>query len=197
MIYRYIDLIEKYKNYKNSKAKIQREIADGKYYKIIRGLYTDDLSINGYLVANFIVQPSYLSFEYALSKYGLIPEKVVTYTSATTLTKHNKLYKTIVGDFSFTDVPIEVWPLGIKLYTENDYTYLLATPEKALCDLLYKTTPVSNVNQLKDLIFNDFRIDEQMFYKLNKNDIILLCGYYKRKNLKLLNKMLVDGENYE
>ena len=36
-----------------------------------------------------------------------------------------------------------------------------------------------------------------MFYKLNKNDIILLCGYYKRKNLKLLNKMLVEGEHYE
>lgn len=194
MIYRYNELIEKYKNYKNVKDKIKREVADGKYYKIIRGLYIDDLNINGYLVANFIEQPSYLSFEYALSKHGLIPEKVVTYTSATTLTKHNKFYKTILGDFSFTDVPVEVWSLSVKLYTENNYTYLLATPEKALCDLLYKTTPVSNVAQLKDLIFNDFRIDEQKFYKLNRNDIILLCDYYKRRNLNLLSKMLIEGE---
>ena len=89
------ELMEKYRNYKNPKAKIKREIDDGKYFKLIRGVYEDNLNVEGYLLANIIESPSYLSFEYALSKYGLIPERVLHYTSATTLKKHNKIVNNV------------------------------------------------------------------------------------------------------
>lgn len=71
---------------------------------------------------------------------------------------------------------------------------MIATPEKALCDLLYKKEPIYSVKQLKELLFNDLRIDEDEFNKLNKEEIISFCDYYKKKNLNFLKKMLYEGK---
>lgn len=194
MIYKYDELLIKYSNYKNPKDKIQREINEGKYFRLKKELYEDNINVDGYLLANSIESPSYLSFEYVLSRYGLIPEKVNVYTCATTLKKHNKFVGNIFGKFYYTDVPKSVWNIGIKIIKENDYTYMIATPEKALCDLLYKKEPVYSVKQLKELLFNNLRIDEDEFNKLNKKDMISICDYYKKRNLNYLKQML-RGEN--
>ncbi len=188
------ELLEKYKNYSNPKDKIKREIDSGKFYKVNRGIYEDNINVEGYLLANVIESPSYLSFEYALSKYGLILEQVKVYTSATTLKRHNKYISNIFGNYYYTDIPVDVWNMGIIIKEENNYTYMIATPEKALCDLLYKKPQVTSVKQLKELLFDDLRIDEEDFSKLNKEAIISICDYYKRKNLKILKKMLL-GDN--
>lgn len=194
MIYKYSELLLKYSKYKNPKDKIKREIINGKYFRLKKELYEDNIKVDGYLLAGYIEAPSYLSFEYALAKYGLIPEKVNVYTCATTLKKHNKLVENIFGRFYYTDIPKIVWNVGIKIVIENEYTYMIATPEKALCDLLYKKEPIYSVKQLKELLFNDLRIDEEEFNKLNKKDIILICDHYKKKNLNYLKKML-KGED--
>lgn len=197
MIIKYDELLMKYKNYKNPKDKIKREIDEGKYYRLKNGLYEDNINIDGYLLAGSIEAPSYLSFEYVLSRYGLIPERVKVYTSATTLKKHNKLVKNIFGEYYYTDVPVTVWSLGINIITENEYTFMIATPEKALCDLLYKKEPVYSIKQLKKLLFENLRIDETQFYALNKEDIISICDSYKKKNLNFLKKMLIGGVDDE
>lgn len=191
------ELMEKYRNYKNPKVKIKREIDDGKYFKLIRGVYEDNLNVEGYLLANIIESPSYLSFEYALSKYGLIPERVLHYTSATTLKKHNKIVNNVFGNYFYTDIPLQVWRYGINRVKEGNYVYLIAIPEKALCDLLYKETPLTSIKQLKKLLFEDLRIDEDLFYELDKEKIISICDLYRKKNLNLLKKMLMKEENDE
>lgn len=197
MIYKYNELLLKYSHYKNPKDKIKREIDNGKYFKLKKELYEDNIKVEGYLLANYIESHSYLSFEYALAKYNLIPEKVNVYTCATTLKKHNKLVENIFGKYYYSDVPNIVWNIGIKIITENEYTYMIATPEKALCDLLYKKEPVYSVKQLKELLFDDLRIDEDEFSKLNKKDIISICDYYKKKNLNFLKDLLKGREIYE
>ena len=68
---------ENLKEYSNKNTKICREIKKGNLIKIINGLYETDSSVNGYLLAGSIYGPSYLSFEFALSYYGMIPEKVI------------------------------------------------------------------------------------------------------------------------
>ena len=73
----------KLKEYSNKNNKISREIKDGNLYKIITGLYETNPNTPGYLLAGNIYGPSYISFEYALSFYGLIPERVSTITCAT------------------------------------------------------------------------------------------------------------------
>lgn len=69
--------------YSNKDTKICREVKNGNLIKIINGLYETDSNINGYLLAGSIYGPSYLSFDFALYYYGLIPEKVTAFTSAT------------------------------------------------------------------------------------------------------------------
>ena len=58
-------------NYSNKNNKISRDIWDGKLFKIINGLYETNANTPGYLLAGSIYGPSYISFEYALSYYGL------------------------------------------------------------------------------------------------------------------------------
>lgn len=197
MIYYYDELLLKYKNYKNPKDKIQREINEGKYFRLKKGLYEDNIKVDGYLLAGLIEAYSYLSFEYALSKYGLIPERTYVYTSATTLTKHNKKVENVFGLYTYTDIPLSVWDKEVKIITEGDYTYMISTPEKALCDLLYKKEPVYSIKQLKELMFEDLRIDEDEFYCLDKEKIIKLCDHYGKRNLKILKKMLIGEINNE
>ena len=65
---------ENLNGYSNKNTKICREIKKGNLIKIINGLYETNPSINGYLLARSIYGPSYLSFKFALSYYGVIPK---------------------------------------------------------------------------------------------------------------------------
>ncbi|MCQ2749052.1 MAG: hypothetical protein MJ246_03440 [Clostridia bacterium] len=64
------------KNYKNVDTKISREISKGNLIKLKNGLYETDPNTSGMYLASAIYGPSYISFEYALYYYDLIPERV-------------------------------------------------------------------------------------------------------------------------
>ena len=81
-------------DYSNKNNKISRDIRDEKLFKIVTGLYETNPNTPGYLLAGSIYGPSYISFEYALSYYGLIPEKVTTITCATLDKKKKKIFTT-------------------------------------------------------------------------------------------------------
>lgn len=173
-------------SYSNKNNKISRDIRDGKLFKIITGLYETDPNTPGYLLAGSIYGPSYISFEYALSFYGLIPERVTTITCATFDKKKRKQYETDFGIFIYRDVPVLVYPEEIILKEENNYSYQIATPEKALCDKLYTLTPLNNYSNLENMLFNDLRIDEEGFNKLDVKKIEKLCELYHSTNVDLL-----------
>ena len=42
---------------------------------------------------------------------------------------------------------------------ENNYSYQIAIPEKALCDKLYTLVPLNNYTNLENILFNDLRIN--------------------------------------
>jgi predicted transcriptional regulator of viral defense system len=172
--------------YSNKNTKICRDVKNGNLIKIINGLYETDSSVNGYLLAGSIYGPSYLSFEFALYYYGLIPEKVTSFTSATFDKKKKKMYNNYFGTYMFRDIPKDVYPLGIKLIQEGEYTYQIATPEKALCDKLYTLSPIKNMTELENMLFNDLRIDNNEFRKLNIDDIEQISKVYHSTNVSLL-----------
>ena len=157
------------KNYSNKNTKISREVKKGNLIKIKNGLYENSSNTEGYLLAGTIYGPSYLSFDFALSFYSLIPEKVTVYTSATFNKKKKKIYTNNFGTFLYRDVPNSVYPLGIMLIEDGEYSYQIATPEKALCDKLYTLQPIKNMEELKNVLFNDLRID---VYEFNKFGIL-------------------------
>ena len=154
MLYDIQSLINKYKGYSNLNQKISIECKKGKLIRIKRGLYTDDLVNDKELIANVCYSPSYISFEYALSYYGIIPEYVSTYTSAVYGKKNNKFYSIAGASFEYKSIPNNVFFKGIIiLKNQNGFSYKIASKEKAFCDLLYSKYPVRSITDLKVLLF--------------------------------------------
>ena len=181
---------KKYDEYSNKDTKLARDVKECKIFKIINGLYETDPNTPGYLLAGSIYGPSYISFEYALSYYGLIPERVSTITCATCDKKKKKEYNTDFGTFTYRDVPVLAYPEEIILKEENNYSYQIATPEKALCDKLYTLAPLNNYTNLENMLFNDLRIDEEEFTKLNVEKIERLSELYHSTNIDLLSRYM-------
>ncbi|MCC8044333.1 MAG: hypothetical protein LIP12_02395 [Clostridiales bacterium] len=183
-------LLEEMSSYGNPKAKLSRMVRKGEYHPVVKGLYETDRNVPAYLLAGSIYGPSYISFEYALSFYGLIPEIVYTVTCATFEKKKKKRYETIFGTFIYRDVPSDAFPLELALIQEGDYFYRIANPEKALCDKLYTMSPVANVAELSDLLFDDLRIEESAISELSEEKVRILSERYHSTNVKKLSSML-------
>ena len=186
MLKTHLVLMDELKNYASPAKKIERMVKSGELTRVVRGLYETDPHTPGYLLAASIYGPSYLSFEYALAHHELIPEAVHQYTSASFDKKRAKQYETPFGVFSYRDIPEEAFPYGVQPLIENGYSYRLATPEKALCDELYKLSPCANRVELDQLLFENLRIDRQAFLGLDFTEMEQLASLYQTKNHKLL-----------
>lgn len=184
-------LVSQYKDYKDPIGKIHREAKSGKLIPIRKGLYETDNEVPGHYLAGTIYGPSYLSFEYALSYHGLIPERVFTYTNATFGKNKVKKYNNAFGLYTYRDIPKKAYPYEVQNFIESGYSYVIATAEKALCDRLYIAPPQSSMIRLKTLIFDDLRIEEDDFNNLDKNKLLFLCDLYPSSNMKLLNKIIM------
>ncbi len=188
-------LREQYAYLSDSTGKISRDIKSGKIYPLVKGVYETDANVHGSKLAQFIYGPSYLSFDYVLHVQGLIPEAVYnTFTCATFNKRKTKIHTNYFGTFIYRDVPKEVFHLGVEAFVDGTYSYQVATVEKALCDKLYALSPVSGIEGLRALLFEDLRIDEDGFYKLNKENIVKLAPLYHSTNLNLLIKFIKAGK---
>ena len=183
-------LLEELKNYASPKAKLSHMARKGECILITRGLYETDRSVPAYLLAGSIYGPSYISFEYALSMYGLIPETVHTVTCACFSKKKMKQYSTPFGTFTYRDVPPEAFPLSLELKNEGEYWYRIATAEKALCDLLYTVRPVRNRKELTALLYDDLRMEEAALRALDAALISELAECYHSTNVRKLSLYL-------
>lgn len=183
-------LLEELKEYGSPKSKLSRMAMRGECIPITKGLYETDSNVPAYLLAGSIYGPSYISFEYALGYYGLIPEAVYAVTCATFEKKKKKRYETKFGTFTYRDVPSEAFPLGIRLLQEGEYYYWIAEPEKALCDQLYTISPIPNAKELLRLLTEDLRIEEAELKKMNANKICEYSEAYHTRNIKKLCSLL-------
>ena len=169
---------------------ILRPIKKGLYFH--KSLIQDNL-LSKELLANTILGPSYISFEYALSFYGLIPEAVHKMTSAST--KRSKEFDTELGVFSYKHIKKELFSIGINIEQTQNGNFIIATKEKALCDILYFTKDVSIRSKVSmiDFLEDDLRIDMQ---DLEDVDIDIIEKYYKfskSNKIAILLKVLQKG----
>lgn len=191
MIYDLQSLKIRYKDYANINQKISLECKNGKLTRIKRGLYSDDLISDIEVIANLCYAPSYISFEYALSYYGLIPEYVSTLTSAIYGKKNNKVYKLDNTIFEYSSIPNKVFSKGILLKeNQKGLNYKIASKEKALCDMLYLKYPVRSIKDLKYLLFEDLRIDEDELFTLDKDFINEIAPLYHSNTLNTFLKFI-------
>ncbi len=183
-------LLNELHNYASPSSKLSRMVKNGEIIPLTKGLYETDKHTPAYLLAGSIYGPSYISFDFALSFHGMIPEAVYAVTCATFEKRKVKKYETPLGTFTYRDVPSEAFPLGILLIKEGDYFYRIATAEKALCDKLYTLPPVKNVAQLHILLKDDLRIDDNELKKLNLEIIQELSIHYHTTNVKKLTTLI-------
>ena len=87
--------------------------------------------------------------------------------------------------------------VGVNLEEYEGTTYLIATKEKALCDKLYIMPPVRSLKDIKEMLFDDLRIDEDIIYSLNKDDLKTLSSLYHSNNVSLLAKSVSKAKNHE
>lgn len=87
-----------------------------------------------FLIANRIYEPSYISFDAALSFHNIIPETIYSITSATTKSTREFTINNIRFDYHRIK---KVVYTGYKPIRYMNNTILMASPEKALTDYLY------------------------------------------------------------
>jgi hypothetical protein len=158
-------LMPRLAQYRRPNDKISQWLADQSLIAIKRGLYVCNPSLTGQplslpLIANQLYGPSYVSLDYALSHYGLIPEAVHQITSVTT--RRGKTYDTPLGRFSYERLALRVYSIGIvSTRNEAGHYYLMASKEKALCDKLIQTSNLSIASPASLLSFldQDLRLD--------------------------------------
>lgn len=85
-------------------------------------------------VANALYKPSYISFEYALAYYSIIPEMTYQITSATT--KPTRLFSVGHNAYSYHTIKSEAYT-GYILSQRGERKFYIAEAEKALVDYLY------------------------------------------------------------
>ena len=85
-------------------------------------------------IANRLYRPSYLSFEYILAAYNILPEMPYSVTSATT--KPTRAFAVGERTFSYLTIKRAAFA-GYAPARRAGRTVLIADPEKALVDYLY------------------------------------------------------------
>ncbi len=189
----YALLTDRYKDYAYPKSKISQLVRNGKIIRIRRGLYIDadskDCSI--YTIANLVCNPSYISFESALSYHGMIPEQVKWVTSASFEKRKSKIFYTPVGNFIYYDIPSRVYAYGVHRIAEDKaHPFLIASKEKALLDTLSKIRGVRSLKAMEQLLLDDLRIDPDVLMDMDISMIDFLSSFYHQSNGRLLHKWL-------
>ncbi len=103
----------------------------------------------------------------ALRYYGLIPEEVYVMQSMTL--KHSRDFDTPIGRFEYTYISKDAFSVGLSSVKKNEYAFVIATPEKALCDLI-ANSPGVNLRYPKDAahyLEEDIRMELSDFKQMN------------------------------
>ena len=125
-------------------------------------------TLSSELIANHLYTPSYISMSTALRYYGLIPEAV--YVNQSMTVKHSRSFQTPVGSYEYKYISREVFSIGVRSMYKDDHAFLIASPEKALCDLIANSSKV-NLRYMKDVeiyLEQDIRMDMDEFYKMDE-----------------------------
>ena len=184
-------------DYQRPNDKIAEWLKQGVLVPLKRGVYVvgpmwrqEPLSLP--LVANRLYGPSCVSLDYALSWHGLIPERVYELTSV--CLGRGRVLDNALGRFSYRTVPGKLFPVGMRReVVSGKVAFLMAGPEKALCDRVLLTRHLQAISRpsMRDFLFQDMRLDEEM---LAQFDLSIVQRYaesgHKQRQMQALFKVL-------
>lgn len=180
-------------SYSGVRQKINELLKVGIITRVKKGLYTfgpeyNLAPIRKEVLANLIYGPSCISMEYALSYYGLIPERVEIITSVTP--KRDKEFDTPLGQFTYRYLSAEKYPHGIEqIWLDANHPILIASPEKALCDYIV-LNKIQNNSNIQEFLESDLRIDQNSWQRFNAQTLLKLNKYYRNKTIENILEVL-------
>jgi predicted transcriptional regulator of viral defense system len=152
----------------------------GKIYQLRRGLYSlappfRKVTPHPFLIANRLLSASYVSLQSALAYYGMIPEHVPVTTSVTTSRPAH--WETPLGIFDFRHIQIPFFDGFLKVDLGERQQAFIATPEKALLDLIYLQPGGETLDYLVELRLSnldqlDWQLLERLARKIEKPKLL-------------------------
>lgn len=156
---------------------LETQTDQGLFIRLKRGLYALKTDLpSDEEIANVLYKPSYLSFEYALARHGIIPEAPYNLTSATA--KPTRVFAVTDKAYSYFTIKQEAYT-GYYLDTTGNKKVLIAEKEKAVADFLYFVA-------IGQRVLND-RFDVSL---IDKNKLINYVKLFNReKAINLVEKL--------
>lgn len=150
------------------RVQLSRWVKSGKIYQLRRGIYSiappyQRIQPHPFLIANHLQKASYVSLQSALSFHGLIPE-VVNITTSVSTGRPERL-ETPLGTYEFRHIKTELL-FGYQMTEFGEQSAFVASPEKALLDLIYLQPGGSSPAYLKELrLQNTEKLDKVLLRK--------------------------------
>jgi len=133
-------------------------------------------------LASILYSPSYISLEYALAKYGIIPEAVYSITSISQ--KSTREFNSPLTSFMYKTVKKSFY----TGYTEGTYlnnTYKIATPAKALFDFLYIKQFI-DIKEIEQFLIESGRINWGAIDRKAKQEFTQYCILTESKKMQAI-----------
>jgi predicted transcriptional regulator of viral defense system len=192
----YQTLLHALGQYSRPRDKISDLLRKGVIVRVKKGIYIFGKDyrrqpFSREVLANLIYGPSYISLDYALHYFGLIPERVEAVTSVTT--GRSRRYATPVGLFRYRMIPLAAFRIGMdRVELDDGRSFLIATPEKALADKIRddRGNGLQTQGRLMDYLENDLRVDPAALAKLDRAQLGAIARRYRSRKLQLLSDLL-------
>ncbi|MEJ2247653.1 MAG: hypothetical protein P8Y80_16495, partial [Acidobacteriota bacterium] len=136
------------------RLQLSRWVKDGRLIQLRRGLYAlaqvwRKVEPHPFLIANRLQRGSYVSAQSALAFYGLIPEHVPVVTSVGP--GRPETVRNILGAFQFNHLAHHLLFGYSQMEVAPRQHAFVASPEKALLDLIHLTPGADSVKYLRGL----------------------------------------------
>ena len=141
-----------------------------------------------FFLSNFIYKPSYVSLHTALAFYGIIPEAVTQITAVSSLKTTD--FKNTISHFSYKTVKPDLF-FGYEQKPFGNRSISIATPEKAILDLLYLYPFYNTESEIENLRFDEDFIRNE----LNIGRLVLYLDKFNNK--KLAQRVEIFTDVYE
>ena len=171
-------------DYQNAHNQLNRWLKKGLVIKLKNGIYLLNKSDrksepDRIFLANQMYAPSYVSMEFALSYYGLIPERAAVVTSVST--RKTASFSNQTGEYAYQHIQPEAFRGFRTVKVQNGMSAFIAEPEKAVVDFLYLNLPRFKAGDT-DIFAESYRFQNAEDLKLNR--IVKLSKLYSTSKLE-------------
>lgn len=152
------------------------------YYTFTEHTIIPDIQL---FLSNRIYRPSYISLHTALAFYGMIPESISQITGISTL--KTAIFHNDTGIFTYKSIKPGLFWGYEQLAFQGEKTILMATPEKAVVDLLYVYPFYNNEHELIALRLDEDYLEENF----NTNRFVMYLDEIKNIALEKRGRLLL------